>query len=138
LLAAYLEPSVLRFVPQDDPAIPPASAARFAASSFTVSPRSNRTGFRLQGPALEVHAQPERLSQPVAPGALQLPPDGEPILLMADRQPTGGYAVLGHLIAADRPKAAQLWPGDTVRFTPTTLPEAHAAARALAAALDRL
>jgi antagonist of KipI len=54
---------------------------------------------------------------------------------MADRQTIGGYPLLGHLIAADRPKAAQLWPGDEVRFLAVSLAEAHAAARALAAAL---
>ena len=80
----------------------------------------------------------ERLSQPVAPGTLQLPPDGHPILLMADRQTIGGYPCLGHLIAADRAKAAQLWPGDTVRFLPVSLADAHAAARMVAAALKML
>ena len=55
---------------------------------------------------------------------------------MADRQTIGGYPVLGHLIAADRPKAAQLWPGDEVRFLPVSLEEAGAAAARVAAALQ--
>jgi allophanate hydrolase subunit 2 len=54
---------------------------------------------------------------------------------MADRQTIGGYPRLGHLIAADRPKAAQLWPGDAITFHPVTVDEAHRAARARAAAL---
>jgi biotin-dependent carboxylase-like uncharacterized protein len=126
---AYADPFRLRFVPGDAPV---AAIAAFAQSAFRVSDRSNRTGYRLTGPVLAVPAA-DRLSQPVAPGAIQLPPDGQPILLMADRQTVGGYLCLGHLIAADRPKAAQLWPGDEIRFAPVTLAEAHAAARLLAA-----
>jgi antagonist of KipI len=57
---------------------------------------------------------------------------------MADRQTIGGYPCLGHLIAADRPRAAQLWPGDEVRFLPVTLEAAHRAARDQAAALAAL
>jgi antagonist of KipI len=132
---AYEDPFRLRFVPAADPAVPAETLARFAAAPFEVSERSNRTGYRLAGEALPVAAASDRLSAPLAPGAIQLPPDGQPILLMADRQTIGGYPLLGHLVAADRPKAAQLWPGDEVRFAPVSLDEAHALARALATAL---
>jgi antagonist of KipI len=79
----------------------------------------------------------------VATGTLQLPPDGSPILLMADRQTTGGYPRLGELASVDLAKAAQLRASDTVRFTAITLEAAqelllarearfHALARVLA------
>jgi antagonist of KipI len=135
---AYQDPFRLRFVPFADPALAPEALALFGAAAYRVSERSNRTGYRLAGPSLPVAAPADRLSAPVAPGTLQLPPDGQPILLMADRQTIGGYPCLGHLVAADRPKSAQLWPGDVVRFLPVTLEEAHRAARELARALEVL
>ena len=60
-------------------------------------------------------------------GAIQVPPDGQPIVLMADRQTTGGYPRLGHVIRADVPKLAQLWLGDRVSFRAVTLEEAREA-----------
>jgi biotin-dependent carboxylase-like uncharacterized protein len=135
LLRAYEDPFRLRFIRHDDPAIPPEVAAAFAAASFRVSDRSNRTGYRLAGPVLAVGPAGDRLSEPLAPGTIQLPPDGQPILLMADRQTLGGYPRLGHLIAADRPRAAQLWPGDEIHFLAVDHAEAQRAAREQALAL---
>jgi biotin-dependent carboxylase-like uncharacterized protein len=135
---AYEDPFRLRYVPAADAAITAEAAVQFQGAAFRLSDRSNRTGYRLAGPPLPVVGQPERLSAPVAPGTIQLPPDGQPILLMADRQTIGGYPVLGYLIAADRPKAAQLWPGDEVRFVAVSLEQAEHAARRLAAALKVL
>jgi antagonist of KipI len=132
---AYQDPFQLRYLPAEDPAIASDSAALFGQAAFKVSDRSNRTGYRLTGPSLPVMAAADRLSAPIAPGTIQLPPGGQPILLMADRQTIGGYPVLGHLIAADRPKAAQLWPGDEIHFRPVPLEEAHRAAARLADAL---
>jgi biotin-dependent carboxylase-like uncharacterized protein len=138
VLEAYADPFVLRFVPQEDPAVPPESAVLFVRAPFRISDRSNRTGYRLSGPRLAAQPDAARLSEPLAPGTLQLPPDGQPILLMADRQTIGGYPRLGYLVAADRAKAAQLWPGDEIGFSPVDLDEARRAARAQAAALDAL
>jgi biotin-dependent carboxylase-like uncharacterized protein len=138
VLAAYADPLHLRFVAGEDPAVSAETAALFAHTPWKVSDRSNRTGYRLSGPVLPVGEAAERLSEPLAPGTLQLPPDGQPILLMADRQTIGGYPCLGHLIAADRPRAAQLWPGDQARFLPVSLEAAQRAARDQAAALAAL
>jgi antagonist of KipI len=135
---AYADPFTLRFVPSDDPAVSAGTVEQLTRAPFRVSDRSNRTGYRLAGDPLPVATAADRLSAPVAPGAIQLPPDGQPILLMADRQTIGGYPLLGHLIAADRPKAAQLWPGDEVHFAVVSLEQAHALARGLAAALKVL
>ncbi len=69
-------------------------------------------------------------------GALQIPADGQPILLMADRQTTGGYPKIGAVITADLPLAAQLAPGDTVTLALTTIAKAQAALRTQRASLD--
>lgn len=84
-------------------------------------------GYRLEGPALPSETGGLQLSEPVAPGTIQLPPNGQPIVLMADRQTTGGYPRLGHVIRADVPKLAQLWLGDAVTFRAVTLDEARQA-----------
>ena len=83
--------------------------------AWQTSNRSNRQGARLEGAALET-ARTEETSAPVAPGTVQLPPDGLPIVLLADAQTVGGYPRMGHVVAADLPRLAQLRPGDTVRF----------------------
>jgi biotin-dependent carboxylase-like uncharacterized protein len=124
LLAAWADPFTLRYMPDDEG---PCDLAAFAGVTWRVSPRSDRTGFRLDGPALPVPAAATMVSEPIAPGTIQVPPDGRPILLMADRQTVGGYPRLGWVIAADLPKAAQLWLGHEVRFAPVTLAAARAA-----------
>jgi antagonist of KipI len=105
------------------PATPSALLASFAATWFVVTPQSNRIGFRLcsdsGAPVTAVVPAAELISEPLAPGTLPLPPDGRPILLMADRQTVGGYPILGHVTSADLPKAAQLWPGDRFALGPS-------------------
>jgi antagonist of KipI len=88
----------------------------FTSTSFRVSPRSNRMGYRLEGPQLARTRPDEPISEPVAFGAIQVPNAGEPILLMADRQTAGGYPKIGSVIAADLPLAGQLAPGDFIEF----------------------
>ena len=98
-----------------------------AGVSFRISPRSNRMGYRLQGPPLGRAREGELISEPVGIGAIQVPSAGEPILLMADRQTAGGYPKIGHVIAADLPLAGQLAPGDFIEFVWCTRHEAVAA-----------
>jgi antagonist of KipI len=95
--------------------------------SFRISPRSNRMGYRLQGPPLPRAREGELISEPVGIGAIQVPSAGEPILLMADRQTAGGYPKIGHVITADLPLAGQLAPGDFIEFVLCTRQEAVAA-----------
>jgi len=106
------------------------------AGRFAVTARSNRMGIRLDGPKLVRGAEGDLVSTAVAPGTIQVPPDGNPIVLMADAQTLGGYPRVGHVASADLPLLAQLAPGDGIRFAPTTLAAAHgllqAAERALA------
>lgn len=85
------------------------------ATAWQISTLSSRQGFRCEGPALPIPALSIN-SLGVVPGALQLPPDGRPILLMADAQTTGGYPLIGVVYAADLPLAAQLLPGDSLSF----------------------
>lgn len=113
--------------------VPSASAdPRLDGRAWQVGNRSNRQGLRLEGTSLAAMRK-EEVSAPVAPGVVQLPPDGQPIVLLADAQTVGGYPRLGHVIAADLPRLAQLRPGDTVRFQacdPQTATRLACAARA--------
>jgi antagonist of KipI len=106
-----------------------AQAAEFAdgwaGAEFKVTAQSDRMGVRLAGPELKRTATEELLSSAVAPGTVQVPPDGQPIVLMADAQTIGGYPQLAHVIGVDLPLVAQLRPGDTVRFQKVELNEAH-------------
>jgi allophanate hydrolase subunit 2 len=81
-----------------------------------VSPASNRVGVRLEGPPIERIRHEELLSEGVVTGALQVPPSGQPILLLNDHPTTGGYPVLGVLHEDDLPLAGQLRPGQRLSF----------------------
>lgn len=94
---------------------------------YSLRPDSNRMGYRLQGPVIRLKTTGMMLSQPSPLGTIQVPQDGQPILLMADRQTTGGYPPLGTVITADLGLAGQLGPGDTVTFAPCTRQEALSA-----------
>lgn len=83
---------------------------------FRVAATSNRQGLRLQGPSLAIADTGERLSMPMLEGSVQLPPDGQPIVLLADAQTVGGYPCIGHVARADLPRLAQLRPGDRLHF----------------------
>lgn len=95
--------------------------------AFRISPRSNRMGYRLEGPPLARLRDDELISEPVGMGAIQVPGAGEPILLMADRQTAGGYPKIGHVISADLPLAGQLSPGEFIELVACTRQEAVAA-----------
>jgi len=97
----------------------------FVTNSFVVTPDSDRMGARLDGPELERIEAADLLSEAVAPGTLQVPPNGKPILLLGDCQTIGGYPKIAHVITVDLPVAAQLWPGDPVRFREVSLAEAQ-------------
>jgi antagonist of KipI len=92
---------------------------------FTVSSRSDRMGYRLDGPSLAIAGATDHLSAAVSMGTVQLPAGGAPILLMADRQTTGGYPVIAHVASVDLGSAAQLRPGDDLRFERISLDEAE-------------
>jgi len=90
------------------------------SSRYSVTPSSNRMGYRLQGPPLAHARGADLLSDATPIGSLQVPASGQPILLMADRQTTGGYPRIGTVITADLAAAGQLAPGDWIEFVPCT------------------
>ena len=97
----------------------------FSTGSFFVSPDSDRMGIRLDGPELARTEDVDLLSEAVAPGTVQVPPNGKPILLLNDCQTIGGYPKIAHVITVDLPVATQLCPGDRVRFLEITVRDAH-------------
>ena len=111
--------------PQHDE-VPDGCLDVLCAGRFTVSPQSNRVGYRLTGRAVP-SSSGEMISDATFPGAIQIPPSGEPILLMADRQTTGGYPQAAIVISADLPAAGQLAPGDWIEFTVCSREEARRA-----------
>jgi allophanate hydrolase subunit 2 len=127
------ETGPIRFVPgpQDD-WFAPHTVQDLAGTTYTLSARSDRMAYRLSGPAL-VHAKGHDIvSDGIAMGAIQVPGDGLPLVLMADRQPTGGYPKIGTVIRADLPRLAQMRPGQALRLAPVGV---EAAVEALRAAL---
>lgn len=105
----------------------PEAWTTLTSTTFRVSPRSNRMGYRLEGPPLARARTDELVTEPLAEGAIQVPAAGEPILLMADRQTAGGYPKIAGVILADLPLVGQLAPGDSVEFQACTRAEAAGA-----------
>lgn len=101
------------------------SHVNFTKNYYRVTPQSDRMGCRLSGVALVRHTTEELLSEAVAFGTIQIPPNGQPIVLLADHQTTGGYPKVGQVISADLSLLAQLRPGAKVRFTEVSHAEAE-------------
>jgi len=100
---------------------------RFFGAPYTVTERCDRMGYRLEGPAVQCDVD-GILSEGICAGAIQIPPDGQPIVLLNDRQTIGGYPKIGAALSLDTARLAQLVPGGTVHFAPIT---PHTARRAL-------
>ncbi|WP_457426210.1 5-oxoprolinase subunit C family protein [Roseateles sp. P5_E7] len=115
-----------------------AAREAFWASDWTVTPQSNRMGYRLAGPQLERERGEELASHGMLPGVIQVPPSGQPIVLLADAQTTGGYPKIGIVIRADLWKLGQLRLGARLRFVPCTPAEALAALREQRLLLDQM
>lgn len=125
--------TVVRVVRGSDPA----GFEALLATEWEVGIRSNRQGIRLEGQPLPGHSR-TMLSRPVTWGTVQLPPDGQPIVLLADAQTVGGYPVVAVVISADRPLIGQLAPTDPVRFVEVSVAEAQQALKQQAASFERL
>lgn len=102
-------------------------AALFSADeeAFRIGAQSDRMGYRLEGPNITMQRPVEIVSEPVAFGTVQLPPGGSPIILMADRQTTGGYPRVLDVASVDLPLLAQSAPGAHIRFSEISLEEAQ-------------
>lgn len=130
---------VLRCVPgpQNDMFTSEAMRTLFG-SKYTVSAASDRMGIRFDGPALEAVGGTDIISDGIAPGSIQVPSDGKPILLIADHQTTGGYAKIATVISTDMPLAGQLSPGNSVRFSEISVEKAQEIAVRKKAELEEL
>ena len=108
------------------------------ASTYVVSLDSDRMGYRMEGPAIQHQAGPDIVSDGSPLGAVQVPGDGVPTILMADRGTTGGYAKIATVIGADIGNLAQSVPGQTATFNAVSVDEAHAALREREATLSAI
>jgi antagonist of KipI len=102
-----------------------ATIQRFKEHEFAISADSDRMGVRLEGPELKRVDESDLVSAAVAPGTIQVPPSGKPILLLGDCQTIGGYPKMAHVITIDLGVAAQLRAGDHVRFSEVSLADAN-------------
>ncbi|MSQ08779.1 MAG: biotin-dependent carboxyltransferase [Dehalococcoidia bacterium] len=130
LLPVHADEFTVRVVrgPQED-SFNEAGVRTFYGSTYTVTERSDRQGLRLDGPLIEARGgRHDIVSDAVVAGSIQVPGDAMPIILMADRQTTGGYAKIAVAASIDRPLLAQAAPGARVRFVQTTVKEAQLAA----------
>lgn len=98
--------------------------AEFVSNPYVVSEESNRMGIRLRGNPIRGLETGDMLTEGVSLGAVQVPPDGQPIILFVEHQTTGGYAKIANVISADMHAVGQLRPRDTVRFEFVSLPKA--------------
>ncbi|MGL4319767.1 MAG: biotin-dependent carboxyltransferase family protein, partial [Paracoccaceae bacterium] len=127
----------IRYVPgpQDD-LFPPSTHQTLQTAGFSVSARSDRMAYRLSGPAVPALGAHDIVSDGITMGAIQVPGDGQPFVLMADRQPTGGYPKIGTVIRADVPRLAQMRAGQQLRFQAVSIEGAVEALRMEMAALQ--
>jgi 5-oxoprolinase (ATP-hydrolysing) subunit C len=123
--------------PQDD-YFDAATIARFLNTEWRVSPKSDRMGYRLDGPTLTHSRSANIVSDGIAFGAIQIPGSGQPLVLLADRGTTGGYPKIAVIIGADLGRFVQTPAGGRIRFAAVSIEAAQDAARDFAATLDRL
>ena len=97
---------------------------RFFTAVYTISQQSDRMGYRLEGPAIST-SNNEMLSEGICLGAIQIPADGQPIILLCDRQTIGGYPKIGSVFSQDIAKLAQLMPGRKIRFKAIDIEQAQ-------------
>jgi len=107
-----------------------AAWSTFIGADFTVSREADRMGLRLAGPRLEQTRGADIISDAVTPGAIQVPGDGRPIILLADCQTVGGYPKIATVIGADLPRLGHALPGQVLRFVEVSLEQALVARRA--------
>ncbi|QKS60255.1 biotin-dependent carboxyltransferase family protein [Paenibacillus barcinonensis] len=121
----YGQPVIRVMHGQDSSCFRSESLEQFYTRPYVVSSQSDRMGYRMQGPLLELEQPMSRLSEAVTYGTVQVPPDGQPIILMADHQTIGGYPVIAQAAFVDLPILAQLRPGAQISFVQITNEEAR-------------
>jgi antagonist of KipI len=122
----YAHPHEISFMPGSEWSLLTAtSQEEFLENNFIIRPSSDRMGYQLKGIALQLQQPTELVSSGVSFGTIQLLPNGQMVVLMADHQTTGGYPRIGHVISSDLPKLAQLSPSDGIQFKQTTIEKAE-------------
>ena len=122
----YAKEITLRVVPgPQEEAFTPQGLETFYQQPYTVTNECDRMGYRLEGTPITHEKVADIISDGIAMGAIQVPGHGMPIVMMADRQTTGGYTKIANVISADLPLMAQAKPGDTLRFQKVTVEEAQ-------------
>lgn len=101
------------------------SISEFFSEEFSVDSKSDRMGYKLKGPKIELKEKFEMISEEVSVGTIQIPPDGNPIILLADKQTAGGYPKIAHIASVDIQKIVQLKPKDKLIFEKISLKEAE-------------
>jgi biotin-dependent carboxylase-like uncharacterized protein len=132
---SFADEHTVHVLPGHDSTLP---ATALLHRRWRVSARSDRQGLQLEGAPLHLADARDRVSEPVVPGTVQLPPDGTPIVLLAEAQTVGGYPRVAHVASADLPQLAQCRPGDGLRFMPIDPAGARARRWAQAARLGRI
>jgi biotin-dependent carboxylase-like uncharacterized protein len=124
---AYSDHPTLRVIlgPQED-AFTREGLSTFLGADYVLTPASDRMGARLHGPSIEHAGRAGIVSDGLVTGCIQVPADGQPIVMLADHQTTGGYPKIATVLQADLPLLAQLLPGESVRFRAVSLEEAQA------------
>lgn len=118
--------NAFRFIPGHElDNLSTSSQEMLSAADFSILPQSDRMGYRLKGPTLELVNKKEMISTAVTKGTIQLLPNGQCIILMADHQSTGGYPRIAHIISADLPSLAQKGSNDSIQFIPIPIEEAE-------------
>lgn len=113
----YQYPHEIGFIPGHEwTLLSAASREAFLENCYLVHPSSDRMGYQLKGNPLAFEKPIELVSSAVSFGTVQLLPDGQPIVLMADHQTTGGYPRIAHVVTGHLPKLAQLRPSDSIQF----------------------
>ncbi|MEL7567109.1 MAG: biotin-dependent carboxyltransferase family protein [Dehalobacterium sp.] len=110
--------------PQDD-CFSREEQEKFLSATYQITNQYDRMGYRLEGPIIKHQKGPDIISDGIASGAIQIPGNGQPIIMLADRQTTGGYTKIANVISVDLPLLAQLKPGDMVTFKRESLEEAQ-------------
>ncbi|MCX5907105.1 MAG: biotin-dependent carboxyltransferase family protein [Deltaproteobacteria bacterium] len=110
----------------------------FLSSDYTVSPQSDRMGYRLEGPKIQHVQGADIISESIARGAVQVPGDGKPIIMLWDAQVSGGYTKIATVISADLDRLAQVMPGEKLRFQAVPVEEAHEALREFEESVSRV
>ena len=114
------------------------SREAFVSEPYCITKQSDRMGYRLAGPTLRFIQPRELVSEAVTAGTVQVPPEGQPIILMADRPTTGGYAKIAQVATVDIPILAQLKPGARIRFRTVSVEEAQELYRSCESMIRRL